>query len=121
MKRLEGLLKIERSERRKCRYKQKKHVTRTIEGERIWAEPEDLEMKAFINRPVLQNTVNLPKTLSQEASDTPAVSEKPMNKRSPQVLLAWRKGKSVWRGKDEEEVTVEELSLQRYERDGYKG
>ena len=30
-------------------------------------------------------------------------------------------GKSIWKGRDDDEVTVEILSLQHYEKDGYKG
>ena len=33
----------------------------------------------------------------------------------------YRKGKSVWRGRDGEQVNVEALALQHYEKLGYKG
>ena len=38
----------------------------------------------------------------------------------PQVVPKWT-GKSIWLGRDGEEVTVEMLALQHYESKGYKG
>ena len=122
MKRLESLLKVDRSVRRRCQYKQKTHLTRTIAGERVWEEPEDLKMGKRA-RSVLQDTANLLKTPTTEGEVKPSESSqlRDQTSRSPEVVLAWRKGKSVWKGRQSEEVTVEGLALQYYEQMGFKG
>jgi fanconi-associated nuclease 1 len=125
MKRLESLLKLDRFERRKCHYKQKKHKTRTIEGERIWVKPHVLDHKntqTTQRRPILKDAANIPKLQSRNERECPMnVTQRQREKRSAQVILAWRKGKTVWRGKEGEEVTVEEFSLQHYEKFSFKG
>jgi fanconi-associated nuclease 1 len=121
MKRLETLLKLDREDRRKCLYKQKKHVTTTIEGERIWEMPEKLQKPRKPSRAILKDTLNLPQGLCSNAALDPATPKLVKQERSFEVDLAWRKGKSVWRGKNNEEVTVEGFSLQHYEMKGYKG
>jgi Fanconi-associated nuclease 1 len=120
MKRLENLLKLDKSERRRCQYKQKRHQTRQIEGERIWEEPEDLQTRKPV-RPVLQDAINLTEAVVSEGELKSSGSCGQLRTRPPEVTLAWKKGKSVWKGRDGEEVTVEGLSLQHYEKMGFKG
>jgi Fanconi-associated nuclease 1 len=113
LKRLETKLKIDPAERVKCQGKLKKEVPRVIEGVRIWPDV-DYTANARDERALKQCQ---PKGASGQ---TKGKSRTTTSKRLvPKFPAAG--SKSIWQGKDGQEVTVEMFALEAYNALGYKG
>jgi fanconi-associated nuclease 1 len=92
--------------------KQRKQKDRYIEGERIWESPED--DGAERDRRALKEKRQPSAPISKEDGVL-------QQKRKALIESSRKKGKSIWKGREDEELTVEEFSLQHYETLGYKG
>ncbi|CCM01558.1 uncharacterized protein FIBRA_03617 [Fibroporia radiculosa] len=120
---LEKRLKIPEENRHVCEGKLSKAEKIAITGVRVYHRAESMRLNQLgrvVNKPPLV-TVKESTGAGRVQLSLPWVT---VNE-SPQKVRAQDKdkaaGKSVWRGRDQEEVSVEILALQHYENQGYRG
>ncbi|KAK7694026.1 hypothetical protein QCA50_003602 [Cerrena zonata] len=117
--RLENKLKLPKHERHECTGKLKEANQERISGVRVHHTATSLKLDKSL-KPIVNPQV-------KPASDGPKMLDlallKPPNSaaNTKPGLERRHSGKSIWRGRDEEEVTVEIFAQQHYEDQGFKG
>ncbi|KAF8891363.1 hypothetical protein BD779DRAFT_1514822 [Infundibulicybe gibba] len=123
---LEKRLKLPEEERCQCDYELKKADVITIKAVRIWKRAEALKISAdgrVINGSAASSGVDsyfAPAATTGEKDVLPCPEQEEIKPKEPSSQWKW-KGKSIWEGKDKEEVNVEICALQYYESLGFKG
>ncbi|KIJ69190.1 hypothetical protein HYDPIDRAFT_144969 [Hydnomerulius pinastri MD-312] len=124
--RLESKLKLPVSDRHTCEGKLAEAVEVVFEALRMRHRAASLKLdrtgrnmsttvSPHRNHDIKQFCTSVTKPVKPESSSSAAPISKPKSSIDDQ------KGKSIWVGRNGEELTVEALALQRYEEQGYKG
>ncbi|EMD38241.1 hypothetical protein CERSUDRAFT_93772 [Gelatoporia subvermispora B] len=111
--RLEKKLKIPEEERHVCQGDQRKPDKVVLYGTRVYRRAGSLILDRTGRNFNKQSDVNQTRLPFSPQTDTSL--EKPV------VVEEKRTGKTIWKGRNDEEVTVEMFALQHYENQGYKG
>ncbi|KZT69818.1 hypothetical protein DAEQUDRAFT_241498 [Daedalea quercina L-15889] len=123
---LEKRLKVPDEERHTCEGKLEKAAVVQVVGVRVYHRETSLKLDPF-GRNVNKASESSAKGVLDDGSaqrmlpsDWVHPASVPLEKHPPEVVPKWT-GKSIWIGRDGEEVTVEALALQHYESQGYRG
>ncbi|KAH9928150.1 VRR-NUC domain-containing protein [Fomitopsis serialis] len=119
---LEKRLKVPEEERHVCEGRLEKATLVQITGTRVYHRETSLKLDLF-GRNVARSSRAPTRNVSAQTSipsDWVQPTTVPLEKHPPEGPPKWV-GKSIWLGRDCEEVTVEILALQHYEKHGYKG
>ncbi|KAG6864216.1 hypothetical protein C0991_011474, partial [Blastosporella zonata] len=126
LERLEKQLNVPQEDRVYCSAKLRDAEKKFFSAERITKTDKSLEVDAngrLINKSATKDVRSYfsphPNATNATAEDTSKDAEKPPPKKASDTWK--RKGKSIWRGRNGEQVNVESRALQYYEDLGYKG
>ncbi|KAH9832914.1 VRR-NUC domain-containing protein [Rhodofomes roseus] len=123
---LEKRLKVPEEERHTCEGKLEKAAVVQMTGTRVYHRETSLKLDPFgrninkASKAPAQGTRNDVRVQTSIPSDWVQPGVVPLEKHPPEAGPKWT-GKSIWIGRDGEEVTVEMLALQHYEEQGFRG